>query len=357
MQKDRVARTIEDSFRRQVQKDRNVKNAYLLVHSAKVGIHMNIAEGSTGSTTACPQQPNYMASVGKIFTSTLIGMLHEEQKLSFDDRIAGLIDEELLNGLHIFKGTDYSHQIQIKHLLNHTSGLNDFFFPLLDKLIGEPEFRVTPRKAIEWLKSNTRPHCPPGAGFKYADANYHLLGLIIEHVTGKPFHAVLHERLFEPLAMKHSWMLGYSVPAQEPGYPVAEFSIHGTKLNDATEYAHLDYAGGGIVATSEDLLVFLKALVELQLVNEATLRRMREDRSRFAFGIDYGYGIWLIKTVPVLMPAKFNSWGAAGITGAFLFYHPGTAAYLIGTFNDSSYQRKALRFMMSKLINELAKLT
>lgn len=34
------------------------------------------------------------------------------------------------------------------------------------------------------------------------------------------------------------------------------------------------------------------------------------------------------------------------MTGAFMFFHPHTGAYLIGSFNESSYERKEVRFMM-----------
>ncbi|MCM3763767.1 hypothetical protein [Neobacillus niacini] len=61
-----------------------------------------------------------------------------------------------------------------------------------------------------------------------------------------------------------------------------------------------------------------------------------------------------IKTVPVLMPAKFNSWGNAGSTGAFLFYHPATDAYLIGTLNQFGYGQKGIRFML-QLTDKLLK--
>lgn len=47
-----IKEVIEDMFRKQVQKDSKVRNAYLLVHSHKLDFHMNIAEGSTGDMPA-----------------------------------------------------------------------------------------------------------------------------------------------------------------------------------------------------------------------------------------------------------------------------------------------------------------
>jgi D-alanyl-D-alanine carboxypeptidase len=52
------------------------------------------------------------------------------------------------------------------------------------------------------------------------------------------------------------------------------------------------------------------------------------------------------------MPEKYSCWGCVGVTGAFMFYHPKTDAYLIGNFNDVSYKSKGLRFML-KVIKEL----
>jgi len=76
--KETVHARIEAHFRKQVQGDKNVKNAYLLVHSEKLGVNLNIAEGRTGDFKAHPQQPNHMASVGKLFTATVIGILNDK---------------------------------------------------------------------------------------------------------------------------------------------------------------------------------------------------------------------------------------------------------------------------------------
>ena len=42
-----IQEKIESSFRNQVRNDKKVKNAYLLVHSEKLGVDLNIAEGKT----------------------------------------------------------------------------------------------------------------------------------------------------------------------------------------------------------------------------------------------------------------------------------------------------------------------
>ncbi|WP_423189873.1 serine hydrolase domain-containing protein [Alkalibacterium sp. f15] len=355
MKTNNLSKSIENSFRKQVRKDSKIKNAYLLVHSEKEGIHINIAEGSTGTMPANPQQPIYMASVGKLFTSAIIGILVDRGKLSFDDEITKYLDHELTNNLHIYNGKDYTDEVKIKHLLNQTSGLADDFRPLLGKLIKDQNLNITPREAVTWVKNNEKPHFPPGEGFKYTDTNYHLIGLIIESITGEPFHVVLRKYIFEPLDMRHSYMHQFSEPIESSQFPTADFFIDKTKLNDIKGYAGLDYTGGGVVAPTEDLLKFMKALVSYQIVTKNMLEEMKDNCVRFGLGIDYGYGIWKIKTVPLVMPEKLNSWGVAGATGAFMFYHPGKDSYIIGSFNDFSYERKGVRFMLLNVIKQLSK--
>lgn len=48
--------------------------------------------------------------------------------------------------------------------------------------------------------------------------------------------------------------------------------------------------------------------------------------------------------------------GHAGATGAYMFYHPVMDAYFVGTLNDFSYEEKGVRFMLMKVISQLAKL-
>src|SRR6056297_354297 len=118
MEKTAIAqKQIETIFRQQVNSDKKVKNAYLLVHSEKLGIDINIAEGKTGEIQANPLQANHLASVGKLFTATIIGVLHDKGLLNFDDKIAPYLDKNLMSGLHVYKGQDYSGDITIKQLL------------------------------------------------------------------------------------------------------------------------------------------------------------------------------------------------------------------------------------------------
>ncbi|MFW5761029.1 MAG: serine hydrolase domain-containing protein [Cyclobacteriaceae bacterium] len=351
-----VQEKIEYIFRQQVQNDEKVKNAYLLVHSVKLGIDLNIAEGKTGEIQANPRQANHLASVGKLFTSTLLCMLHDKGLLSFEDKIEKYLDAELMRGLHVYKGKDYSGDITIKHLLQQTSGLNDVFFPLLKKMMNDPNLEMTVRQALDWGKANLKPVGKPGQRHFYNDTNYYLLGLIIESICKKPFHEAVHEMILEPLKMDNAYINGYSEPKNRPQYPPAHIYLFNNNFIEDKRIAKIDYAGGGVVAPLSEFLVFMKALVNGRLVKEATLNQMIYDDVKMGFpaiGFDYGYAVWKPKAIPLLMPKKYFCWGCVGVTGAFMFFHPQTEAYIIGSFNDKSYTSKALRFMLMKVIKHL----
>ena len=349
--KNNIEAIIESLFRKTACNDSKVKNAFLLVHSDKSNIHINIAVGFTGDIQSTSQQPNYMASVGKLFTSTIVSLLHEQGVLSFEDKISQYLDHELMDNLHIYKGKDYSDEIQIRHLLNQTSGLLDNFYPLFYKLLEDPDFSITPREAIKWAKQNLTPSSPPGKKTNYTDTNYHLLGLIVEHIMGAPFHKALSELIFAPLGMKHSYMLHTSEPMEDSNLPMADFYTDNIRLNELKGFAGIDYAGGGVVAPLEELLIFMKALVTGKLVSTETLEIMKSDKAKLYPNFEYGYGIWQLKPIPLLIPAKLNSWGVLGATGAFMFYHPELETYLIGNFNHTAYQRKCVRFMFKILVH------
>jgi len=362
MEREQLERDIKRHFGKLVQKDKGIRNGYLLVHSDKLGIHVNLAEGDSGEGGTGhphPQQPYYIASVSKLLTAVLIAMLEEQGLLSYEDPITEYIDEELLGGLHSYQGQDYTGEIRVKHLLNHTSGLHCFIEDrpkqgkrFIDLMLEYPEKAWTPRETILWAKEHLQARFVPGRGFHYSDTGYHLLGFIVERVTGLPLHAALRGYLFEPLGMKHSWLIG-SEPIVQPQFPLAELLASGRNI---AHYASLGFmfAGGGIISTNEDLLLFMQALVRHQLVGEDSLARMKQEGRVFFIGIEYCYGVMVFKPVPLFMPSKYKMWGNAGSTGSFLFYHPASESFLIGSLNHFRYSRKGIRLAMI-VINKLMK--
>lgn len=353
---------IVNLFEKLVYRDKKIRNAHLLIHSNTYQLHLNLARGDIKSSiddSVMVGQPVYMASVGKLFTAVLIGMLCDQGKITFRTRIADLLTPDLINHLHVFKKKDYTSQIQLHHLLNHTAGLPDYFEDkpakgpaMMKRILNEPDLFFQPEEVITWTKENLKSKFSPGQRFHYSDTGYLLLGLAIEAVTGMPFHNLLGNWIFEPLGMQHSFIIGHSLPLQANSLPLA--GVYAGD-NDITGYRSLgiDHAGGGITAPLEDLLIFIQALAQGRLLSEQTFRIMN-NCIQFSPGIDYGYGIMKIRPVPILVPSRYTCWGNAGSTGSFMFFHPGLDTYLIGSLNQFMYQQKGIRFML-RVIDALYK--
>lgn len=349
-----IPQKIDVLFKKTVQKDPRIHNAYLLVHSEKLDIHMNLAEGSTGNIPATAQQRYLIASISKLFTSVLFALFTEKNMVSYNDPVHLYLDHNLLDQLHIYKGKDYTHDILIRHLLGHTSGLNDFFEDkpkqgksMIDLILSESSRIWNPQEVILWSKHNLKSHFPPGEGFHYSDTGYHLLGLVAEKITGKPLHQIYEHYFFKPLGMNHSHMIYYSNPLVPSEYPVADVYLGQTILNNHSSLS-IEFAGGGIISTSEDLLKFMKAIATHHIISKESFEEMQQ-WSKFSVGIDYGYGLVRFRTIPILMPARYNMWGNFGSTGSFSFYHPGLDLYLIGSLNQFRTTQKAIRFMFKNI--------
>lgn len=355
---------IETRVRKMVDETPDSHTAYFLVHSGSRDIHWKMAVGNSGDAPVDPDQPYYPASVGKTFTATIILMLAQEGNLRLDDPISLYLSDELLDGLHIYRGTEYTDDIRIHHLLRHTSGLPHLLsdeFGLLnrrteqsaegktffDVMLEDPDRFWEPEEPIEWAKNHLHPHFTPGGGIYYSEVGYNILGLIIESVTSKSYHDVLHDYLFNPLSMKYSYLSQFSDPAVENDLPVASVYI------DDEEFAVEQYrcfsawfAGGQTVNTTEDLLKFHRSLMEGDLLQKDTFEAMTEWK-RLSIGMDYGYGLFRFRPLPFL--SKYYVLGGLGSTSSFMIYNPRIDVYLIGTFNQTSSRRRAFRFVLRVL--------
>jgi len=356
LNKERTEQKVRALLDKKVQKDNSLHNAILLVHSEKYGIHWKIASGVSADHTF------HTASIGKTVTSALVAKLYEQGRLDYEDPISKFLPPDLLEGLFVFDGFDYAANVLVRHLLNHTSGIADYFTEkpkqgrsIIDLALDEPSRFWSPQDTIQWAKDNLESHFPPGEGFHYADTGYQLLGLIIEKITGKPFHQSLHEEIFDPLGMALTSQLFYSEPAQPSPYPMADVYL-GEQNVTSFKSISVDWAGGGLVSTTEDLLLFIQALKNNTLIKSATFDRMK-DWARFAKGIDYGYGLmsFRFKNVFFLLSNKNNMWGNSGSIGSYMYYVPEFDTYIIGTFNQMGYEKKHVMFLL-KVLKILSKL-
>ncbi|WP_010268190.1 serine hydrolase domain-containing protein [Paenibacillus senegalensis] len=360
MNKAAMQREIEQQLERKAASDHKLHNVYLLVHSDKHDIHWPMAAGAIDEVPAHPNQPYHTASVGKTFTSVILAMLVEKGAAKFDDPIANYLPPDLVRGLHVFKGQDYTSSIQIKHLLSNTSGIPDYFEDkpkqgkaLMEEILENPSRFWTPQETIHWSKEHLSPHFPPGKKVRYTDTGYNLLGLIIEAITSKPFYEVLHDYLFTPLKMDHTYLSHYSEPAVKTDHPVANIYMDELKIN-VEEYRSFSsfYSGGQTVSTLEDQLLFMKALVSHQIIQKETLETMKQWK-RMWLGMDYGYGLMRTRLIP--FTDKYTGWGHFGASGTSMLYFPSLDVYIIGGFNQTAYRSKSMTFIFTHVLRKLAK--
>ena len=347
-------KVIEKKFKGMVDADSHLYNAFLLVHSDKLNIHWNMAYGHMYDLPINAEQPYHTASIAKTFTALVIAILVEERKIDYEDPILKYLHKDIVEGLHIHRGKDYSKDIRIQHLVNNTSGLADFYEDkprngkaFLDILLEEPSRFWTPQETIQWTKENLSPRFPPGKNYYYSNTGFNLLGLIIESVTAKPLYKVLHEYIFQPCNMQHTYLSQYSRPIVENDYDVATVHLKNRAVNTEQHRSFSSiYAGGQTVSTSEDLLKFLRGLVSNQLISNDSLLEMMQWRKMW-LGVDYGYGLMNVRMLP--LTEKYNAWGHLGSIGSFMLYNPVMDVYIIGNFNKQGYLTKSMRFILSIL--------
>lgn len=363
-------KTIGDRFADAAKSADNVKTAALLVHSHRHGVHWKYAYGTVdsaaGPLVAGPDQPFHVASVGKTFTAVLVLQLMEEGRLKLSDTAESILGPQPLEGLFLFQGKDYRAEVTIEHLLTHTSGAADYFESTDEDDQGPSVFKEivrdhdrfwTPQDLLDFSRKHQKAVGRPGSQFHYSDTGYILLGMIIEKIAQKRFEDVLAERFFRPLGMRHSYMHLRSRPQADPG--VLSHMMLGK--DDATTWksASCDWAGGGIVSTTEDLLLFSRALHEGRLLKPATLAGM-QGTGRFMDGIHYGKGLMRVRfgDMLFLMAGTPDLLGHSGILSTHMFYVPAYDAHILLNMGSSEDIGKSyeLLFRIMQGLADLQKL-
>ena len=333
---------IHERFLQTVKNSEASKTASLLVHSDRLKLHVRSASGTAGQSAASPDQPFHVASIGKLFTAVVVYQLVEEKKLSLNDPAVRILGPEILRKLFEFQGKDYSGQVTIDHLLSHKSGAADYFESVegggrsvLQEIPASPGRFWTSADILDFARTNQQPVARPGEQFHYSDTGYVLLGLVVEKVTGKSFERNLEERIYQPLGMKHTYMHLRSEPAVQSSLALSTMMLG--KL-DATAFRSVsaDWAGGGIVSTAEDLLLFHRAVVSGKLISSDNYKSM-QGSSKFMDGIYYGRGLMTVRfgDMSAIMPKSADLNGHSGLLSTLLFYSPEYDTHIIANLGST----------------------
>ncbi|MCX4677196.1 beta-lactamase family protein [Streptomyces sp. NBC_01433] len=254
--------------------------------------------------TPVPRNASYrIGSDTKTFTAVLALQLIGEGRLALEDTV-----ERWLPGMVRGNGNDGT-RITVRDLLGQTSGLNDYLAVSPDAAEAfTPEgyhrsrFRSqTAREQVaaalsrppQWLPD---PVDSPGGKRRwgYSNTNYTLMGLVIEEVTGHPWAQEIHDRIIEPLGLRHTFSPGTSpyVPAPTA---IAYTRFPGEDGFTDTTLAYGGGADGCLISDTHDHGRFLRALMGGRLLRPAQLAAMKEtvaaDDWIDAPGVRYGLGI------------------------------------------------------------------
>jgi CubicO group peptidase (beta-lactamase class C family) len=226
----------------------------ILVARDGVPVYRDAIAAGGERAAALLEEPVNVASLAKGFTAMAVMVLAENGRLRYDDPI----------GRYIPTLAEATPAITLRHLLTHTSGIPD----VGDLGIDRPN--LLERDVLEAVRSQHTNFARPGLRYRYSNAGYNLLAMVVEAVSGQRFDDFLQHSIFNPLAMTHTRPLSG---------PRAPETVKGD---------------GGLVSTLDDLLRWDRAVATGRLVGAKALSEalvpagVVEGTSTYAFGWNVG---------------------------------------------------------------------
>ncbi|PHV14706.1 methicillin resistance protein FmtA [Janthinobacterium sp. BJB303] len=159
--------------------------------------------GASGLRDAARQVPMQadtrvqVGSVGKVALALGVLRLVSEDKLTLDTPLQQVLPELALKNPWLA-----SDPVRIRHLLAHTSGLDNARFWQAFSLHPAPDAPLA--AAFDGGGNLLRVRTRPGSRYAYSNMGYGLLGMVIEKVTGQPYERYLDAQLLQPLGMADS---------------------------------------------------------------------------------------------------------------------------------------------------------
>ncbi|PKM49145.1 MAG: serine hydrolase [Firmicutes bacterium HGW-Firmicutes-7] len=347
--KEKVNAEINKHLIKVVNKNESLTSALLTIYSNKTGYFEQFAVGTKNLSSDRQVEKDsqfHAASVGKTICATVFGMLVDEDKISYDDKISTLLNDDILEGLFVVEGSNYSDQVTIRHLLSHTSGVGDYFEDpvisgktMMELIIDNPDHLFTPEELIAFTRDHQQPIGKPGQKFHYSDTGYILLGLILETIEEKPYDAILVDRIFKPLDMEDSYLMFYN---DEPA-DILGIYINGMDYSNNNALS-IDWSGGGVVTTMKDLLAFMMALENGELLSGEVYKQMTDFNESFDKGIYYGMGMMYFdfSELSFMLGSMTDVYGGMGSTGVYMFYDKGKDTYFIANYGSLDFTEKSI---------------
>jgi D-alanyl-D-alanine carboxypeptidase len=236
-----------------------------------------------------PMHRHYAGSLTKMFTATATLLLAEEGRIDLDAPI-----RELLPG-RIYGRVPNGREVTVRQLLGHTSGIPDFDGSLdydLDSL-NDPFGDYPPDRLLGYIEGQAA-FSRPGEHYWYSNANYVLLALVLEEVTGLSHAVVLRDRVLRSLGLDATYYGPDPATTAIPGLVNSYEDVVGDgrvmNMSDLAQHAaRIAYGQSGLVATSADLVVFLEALLGGRVLGPEMLAEMQARTRCDCYGLGLGF--------------------------------------------------------------------
>ena len=175
----------------QMQADHIPGVALGLVHNDQIVHLRGFGEASQSGRAVTPQTPFILASVSKSFTALAIMQLVEAGKVK--------LDAPVQRYLPWFRVADpvASARITLRHLLYHTSGIPS-------SACSTEQVTMTLEQFVRSLGTVVLERAV-GSHYNYCSANYDVLGLIVQTVSGQSYASYVQQHIFAPLQMHDSF--------------------------------------------------------------------------------------------------------------------------------------------------------
>jgi CubicO group peptidase (beta-lactamase class C family) len=206
---------------------------------------------------ATPATNYRLASMTKQFTAAAILLLAEDGRLSLADPV-----RKWLPTLPAA-----ANDINIRHLLTHTSGLIDYE----DVMAEGTTQQLHDADVLRLLEAENRTYFAPGTAYRYSNTGYALLALIVGQASGSDFATFLRERIFRPLHMQNTvaFEAGISTVANR-AYGYSSGGKSWKRTDQSLTSAVL--GDGGIYSSIDDLAKWDAALYDNRLLRSESLR-------------------------------------------------------------------------------------
>ena len=201
-----------------------------------------------------------MASVTKLFTAVAIAQLAQARKIAYGGKLGAYV-----SGFP----AGIADTVTVHHLLTHTSGFGDpFTMPgYMEEALSWTSTDQVMNGTTDYIRRSSLKF-PPGSGFGYSNAGYHLLGEIVAQVSGQSYYDYVREHVFRPAGMtstdfypRPQW---HSDPRIAHPYAVQP---SGEYLDSIDQRLYIGTPAGDAFSTCADMARFARALQGSKLLD------------------------------------------------------------------------------------------